>query len=393
MNIDYSRYANAVSEAFQEKSENVGAEERSKAISEAITGPFSTDLVRETLQPIIQKAIGTVKDTATTAVKGTIETAKQTATDTAKGALQTAKQTIQKAVQPTINEAERAIQATQSVAPDLAEEAGESLARSAETSFGAQTITEDVVPEVADELGQIGGRVAGEFVSDVAPEVMQFTPTLTNLADDTAMAAIDAMPASESLMARLEARGISQLAQVGDTIPSLPDLPGLRDQLAPMRELMRRTQPPIEEEEPYELPPRPTEAPPEAPPELGEQAPPTIEDAGQQATQEIGQAAEGAAAELGEAGAEAGAGAAAGAGAEVGEQAVESVAKQVGGNVAKGIGGDLANLAEGSSILDEIPGGAVVTGILALGSLFAGIFGHANEAPSINPSTQFGIGF
>jgi len=109
MNIDYSRYANALSESFQEKSENVGAEERSKAIAEAITGPFSADLVRVTLTPIIQKAIGTVKDTATTAAKGAIETAKDTATDAAKGALQTAKQTIQKAVQPTINEAERVI--------------------------------------------------------------------------------------------------------------------------------------------------------------------------------------------------------------------------------------------------------------------------------------------
>ena len=58
MNIDYSRYANAVSEAFQEKSENVGAEERGKALSEALTGPFTNDLVRETIQPIISKGIG-----------------------------------------------------------------------------------------------------------------------------------------------------------------------------------------------------------------------------------------------------------------------------------------------------------------------------------------------
>ena len=381
MNIDYSRYANALSEAFQEKSENVGAEERSKQLSEALTGPFTTDLVRETIQPIIQRAIGTATDVA----KGAVETVKQTASDTVKGALQTAKQTLQKAVQPTINEAERALQATQDLAqqaitPDLAEDAGESLARSAETSFGAQTITEDVVPEVSEELGQVGGRVAGQIVSDIAPEAMEFTPTLTNLAESSVSQAIDAMPASESLMARLITGGQAQ-TEVGDVVENLPDLPGLQDSLAPMRELMRRTQPPIEEEEPYELPPRPAETPPETspetPPELGDQAPPTIEDAGQQASQEIGQAAEGATAELGEAGA----------------QAAEGAVKDVAGNVAKSIGGALEDAAEGSSFLDEIPGGAVVTGLLALGSLFAGIFGHANEAQSINPSTQFGVGF
>jgi len=319
----------------------------SKAIAEAITGPFSADLVRETLTPIIQKAIGTVKDTATTAVKGAIETAKQTATDTAKGALQTAKQTIQKAVQPTINEAERGLQSIQETTQDLAERGLEQVSQSA--------------GDMAD-------------MADIAS--MEFAPTLTNLADETAMTAVDALPASESLLASFETRGISQAAQVGDTITSLPDLPGL-DQLAPMRELMGRTS-----ETNAEWLERAANEPPETPPEIGEQTAPTIEDAGQQSTQEIGQAGEQATQELGEE-----------AGAEAGAEAGDEAATEVGSTVAKGIGGDLENLAEGSSILDEIPGGAVVTGILALGSIFAGIFGHANEAASINPSAQFGIGF
>jgi len=141
-----------------------------------------------------------------------------------------------------------------------------------------------------------------------------------------------------------------------------------------MRELMQRQETNAEWLE------RAANEPPEAPPEIGEKTAPTIEDAGQQSTQEIGQAGEQATQEIGQAGEQAGA--------EAGEQAIKDV-----GNVAENIGGDLENLAEGSSILDEIPGGAIVTGVLALGSIFAGIFGHANEAASINPSAQFGIGF
>jgi len=293
MNIDYSRYSSALSEAFQEKSENVGAEERSKAISEAITGPFSADLVRETLTPIIQKAIGTAKQTATTAVKGALQSAKQTAIDT-----------VQRNVQPTINEVEN-------------------IGKNA-----LQTTTEEIPMEVL--------RPATNFTMEDA--------------GSTGITSLDEMSASESLLTRLEAA-----AQIRNQLPDLPGLstPEEMDQLAPMREMMNR-RPQLDE---------------------GEQAKPQVEDT-QPASEEVGQET------LGEE-----------AGAEAGAEAGDESETEVGSTVAKSIGGDLADLAEGSSILDEIPGGAIVTGVLALGSIFAGIFGHANEAQSINPSSQFGVGF
>jgi len=180
MNIDYSRYANALNEAFQEKSENVGAEERSKAISEAITGPFSADLVRETLTPIIQKAIGTVKDTATTTVKGALQSAKQTAIDT-----------VQRNVQPTINEAEN-------------------ISRTA-----LQTTTEEIPMEVLRPATNITMEDVGS----------------------TGITSLDEISASESLLTRLEAA-----AQIRNQLPDLPGLstPEEMDQLAPMREMMGR---------------------------------------------------------------------------------------------------------------------------------------------------------
>jgi len=313
MNIDYSRYANALSEAFQEKSENVGAEERSKAISEAITGPFSADLVRETLAPIIQKAIGTVKDTATTTVKGAIETAKDTATKALQSAKQTAIDTVQRNVQPTINEAEN-------------------IGRTA-----LQT-TEEIPMQLLRPSDEIPMEL-------LRPDVEL---TMEN-ASSSGIQSLDEMSASESLLTRLEAA-----AQIRNQLPDLPGLstPEEMDQLAPMREMMGR-RPQLDE---------------------GEQTRPQVEDT-QPASEEVGQEIT---SELGE---------------EAGAEAGEEAGAEVGGAVAKSIGGDLADLAEGSSILDEIPGGAVVTGILALGSIFAGIFGHANEAQSINPSSQFGVGF
>jgi len=49
---------------------------------------------------------------------------------------------------------------------------------------------------------------AGTDVDEIAN--MTFEPTMTNLADETAMTAIDNTPASESLLTSLEARGASQ---------------------------------------------------------------------------------------------------------------------------------------------------------------------------------------
>ena len=103
-----------------------------------------------------------------------------------------------------------------------------------------------------------------ENVIEDAPEDLG-EPTMTSAFEIAGRSFSQLLP-SESLLAGLEASGVQQAQQaaqaarqvaqqasqairapVEDAIEGLPDLPGLRDSLAPMREMMARTAPAVEE--------------------------------------------------------------------------------------------------------------------------------------------------
>jgi len=212
--------------------------------------------------------------------------------------------------------------------------------------------TEEPTTETSIEQPTQDITDAGTDVDEIAN--MTFEPTMTNLADDATMTAIDNTPASESLLTSLEARGVTQAAQVGDTIAELPDLPGLQDQLAPMRQLMSQqqetnaewlqrvaNQPEATEAQTTEVPT--TEIPTtEAPTGPIAQA---AEDVGEKAAEDVGE--------------------------KVGEDIGEKVATQVGEKAVSSLA-DAPEILAPEIALDADPFTAIFGAILGIGTLIAG---------------------
>lgn len=251
------------------------------------------------------------------------------------------------------------------------------------------------IAKIADPIRESAGETlstrTSPFVRD-ASRATRLVPDaeFSNPFSTPSVANMDLMPASESLLTRLEARG--QLAAgAGRSDPSLPDLPGLSettpesvgmDQLAPLREMMANRNAPTN---PADEPTVPEPAGPKPGTtsriDTGEIQNPLFEGVGEEEGGVSGAsiATEDAAKTAASAAKSAAAGAA--------DDALSSAGKIAGkvGAGLEGLGDDAAlALAPETGGLSELAG-PLIGGIV---SLFGGLFGEHHNAPAAVPAPK-----